>query len=343
MLENRMDDIDQALVHALQIAPRARWSRIASVLGVDAATVARRWERLEEAGAAWVTCYPGTGLAGAARGCLALVEVDCASGELLNVARAFTRLPHVSAVEHVTGDRDLLLTVMAEDVAAVSRWVVGGLDAMPGVRASRTHLAGTVFTEGGRWRFRALSPRQVDRLSEHAPAPRAPREPDGLDRRLLLALSENGRAAYTELAELCDSTPDTVRRRVRHLFAARMMQARCEVARPLSEWPVAVTVWARVPPDQIPEAAQRITGMREVRLCAGVTGRHNLMVIAWSRSVEDAQRFEADLVRVAPDIVIGDRAVALWTMKLSGQLLDQGGYRTGAVPIDPWAVPGGPV
>ncbi len=342
MLEKRvMDDVDQALVHALQVAPRASWARIGTVLGLDAATVARRWQRLHECGAAWVTCGPGTGLSGS--GCLAFVEVDCASGDLMPVARGFAELPHVSAVEHVTGDRDLVLTVMAEDVGALARWVVGSLDTMRGVRSSRTHLAGTVFTEGSRWRFRALTPRQVERLAGEAPEPRPARLPDALDRRLIVALTEDGRASYTALAERCDSTPDTVRRRVHRLFAARMVQARCEVARPLSEWPVAVIVWARVPPDQVAEAARSVTGMREVRLCAGVTGRHNLLVIAWSRSVEDAQRFEADLARTAPNLVVGDRAVALWTMKLSGQLLDHRGYRTGAVPIDAWDIPTGPL
>lgn len=342
MPENRiLDDVDQQLVHALQVAPRASWTRIGAALGVDAATAARRWQRLHEAGSAWVACYPGIGLSGAGRGCLAFVEVDCVGGGLLDAARAFTALPHVSTVEHITGDRDLLLTVMTEDVGALSRWVVGSLDAMDGVRASRTHLAGTVFTEGSRWRLRALSSRQVERLAEEAPPAETAGDPDELDRRLIVALSVDGRAPYTNLAEQCGSTPDTVRRRVRRLFASRMVQARCEVARPLSDWPVAVIVWARVPPDGIAEAARRVTGMREVRLCAGVTGRHNLMVIAWSRSVEDAQRFEAELVRVAPNVVVGDRAVALWPMKLSGHLLDQRGYRVGTTPVDPWGVPEG--
>ncbi|MFL1381276.1 Lrp/AsnC family transcriptional regulator [Nocardiopsis protaetiae] len=334
-----LDDVDQQLVHALQIAPRASWTVLGRVLGIDAATAARRWQRLHDSGAAWITCYPGPSLAGAG-GCLAFIEVDCASGHLLPVARAFTELPHVSTVEHVTGDRDLLLTVMTEDVGALSRWVVGSLDTMEGVRSSRTHLAGSVFTEGSRWRLRALTPAQVERLSTEALPVEAADLPDELDRRIMVELSMDGRMSYTALAERCDSSPDTVRRRVRHLFAARMVQARCEVARPLSDWPSVILLWAGVPADAIADAAQRITAMREVRLCAGVTGRHNLLIAAWSRSVEDSQRFEADLLRVVPDLVVGDRAVGLWQAKLLGQRLDQRGYRTGGVPVDPWAVPG---
>lgn len=342
-LNRMLDDVDQQLVHALQISPRAGWSLVGDVLGIDAVTAARRWQRLTETGAAWVSAAPGTGLSGQGKGCLAFVEVDCVGGALLDVARAFNALPYVVTVEHVTGDRDLLLTVMLEDVGTLSRWVVGHLDTMKGVRSSRTHVAGAVFTEGSRWRLRALDPRQAERIAKDVPASEPAGEPDALDQRLMVALSADARASYTALAQACGSSPDTVRRRVRRLFASRVVQARCEVSRPLSDWPIAVIVWAQMPPDQITEAAQRISSMREVRLCAGVTGRHNLMVAAWSRSVEDAQRFEAELVRAAPKLVVGDRSIALWPMKLSGHLLDQHGFRTGMVPVDPWDVDTGPV
>lgn len=167
-----LDDIDQALVHALQIAPRAALNEIGAVLGLDAVTVARRWHRLTEAGAAWISCSPSPALAATGQGLLAVVEVDCASGSLLAVARALAELPHVTAVEHVSGDRDLLLTVMATDLAALTHWVTRGIGVMQGIVATRTHLASTVYTEGSRWRLRALDRTQIARLAE-ASAPRA--------------------------------------------------------------------------------------------------------------------------------------------------------------------------
>ncbi|WP_040703875.1 Lrp/AsnC family transcriptional regulator [Nocardiopsis salina] len=333
-----LDDVDQQLVHALQISPRAHWSLVGGVLGIDAVTAARRWQRLTDQGLAWVSAAPGAGLSGHAKGCLAFVEVDCESGALLDVARAFTALPYVVTVEHVTGDRDLLMTVMLEDVGTLSRWVAGHLDTMEGVRSSRAYVAGAVFTEASRWRLRALTPRQAERIAQDVPDPEPAGEPDALERKLMVALSADARVSYTALAQECGSSPDTVRRRVRRLFASRMVQARCEVSRPLSDWPTAIILWAQLPPDQVTEAAQRISSMREVRLCAGVAGRHNLMVAAWSRSVQDTQRFEAELVRTAPRLVVEDRSIALWPMKRSGHLLDQHGYRTSMVPVNPWAV-----
>ncbi|MET7782244.1 AsnC family protein [Streptomyces mirabilis] len=53
-----VDETDLALVHALQIAPRAPWTAVGQALGIDPMTAARRWARLTGTGCAWVTCYP---------------------------------------------------------------------------------------------------------------------------------------------------------------------------------------------------------------------------------------------------------------------------------------------
>src|ERR1044071_8497969 len=52
------DELDLALVAALQAAPRADWQRVGQVLGVAGSTAARRWGRLTESGLAWLACHP---------------------------------------------------------------------------------------------------------------------------------------------------------------------------------------------------------------------------------------------------------------------------------------------
>lgn len=333
-----LDDVDQALVHALQIAPRASWTRIGATLGLDAVTVARRWHRLTESGAAWISCHPAPALAESGQGCLAFVEVGCAPGRLHQVARALAAVPRVAELAHVSGDRDLYLNVMARNLADLSRWVTRDLAALDGVVSTRTHPAGPVHTEGSRWRLRALDHRQTAQLA--AAAPRRTDLPafdlTDLDQRLITALSVDGRATYRALAEQCGASPDTVRRRVRRLFDANMLHARCEVARALSDWPVSVILWGRVPAARLREATRRITGMREVRLCASVLSRHNLHLVAWVRSVDDAQRFEIRLAESTPDLTVTDRAITLLPMKHSGHLLDEAGYRVGAIPLALW-------
>ncbi|WP_018533942.1 MULTISPECIES: Lrp/AsnC family transcriptional regulator [unclassified Streptomyces] len=335
-----LDDLDQALVHALQIAPRAGWARIGAAVGVDPVTVARRWSRLTRTGSAWIGCHPAPAVAEAGQGCLAFVEVDCANGRLAEVGRTLMADPHVITVEHVSGGRDLLLTVLAPRLSALTHWVTHRLGGLTGIVTTRTHLASTVYTEGSRWRLRALGGEQIARLADSA-APRADTpvfELTDLDHALFAALSVDGRASHKALAERCGTSPDTVRRRVNRLLSSGMAQVRCEVARPLSEWPVSLILWGRVAPADLRPVSEQVAGAREVRLCAGVIGRHNLKVVAWVRSLDDAQRFEVRLAERVPALTVVDRAVALWPMKLNGHLLDERGYRTGAVPIDVRAV-----
>ncbi|MDH6576360.1 NAD kinase [Kitasatospora sp. MAP5-34] len=53
--EAAVDELDLALVNALQLQPRAPWSLLGQTLGISPVTAARRWRRLSEAGIAWVT------------------------------------------------------------------------------------------------------------------------------------------------------------------------------------------------------------------------------------------------------------------------------------------------
>lgn len=86
MQEYEPDDVDFALMHALQIEPRAPWKALAPVLGVDPVTLARRYHRLRENGLIWITGYdagsPGQG---------AVVEIDCAPGEAVRTAESMAQ------------------------------------------------------------------------------------------------------------------------------------------------------------------------------------------------------------------------------------------------------------
>src|SRR5947208_1097930 len=52
-----LSEEDLRLINALQISPRISWTDAAEVLDVHATTLASRWERLRESGAAWTTAH----------------------------------------------------------------------------------------------------------------------------------------------------------------------------------------------------------------------------------------------------------------------------------------------
>lgn len=132
----------------------------------------------------------------------------------------------------------------------------------------------------------------------------------------------------------------TARRRLAAAFAGDLV-VRCDVAQPLTGWPVTAMLWAQVPPDQVDDVARRLAGLPEARAAESVTGgAANLLLGVWLRSLADLQRLEAALAERVPELRVLDRSIALRTAKRMGRLLDPSGRAVGHVPVDPWATPG---
>ncbi|MEU6356610.1 Lrp/AsnC family transcriptional regulator [Streptomyces sp. NPDC047072] len=331
-----LSETDLALVNALQVSPRAPWSLIGRALGVGPVTVAKHWERLVDSRAAWLTAYPGSAVG--ERLVFAFVQVDCAPGQALRVARTVASSPYVTAVDYVAGPCDLVVHLVAADLETVSRYVVERLAGLAGVVGTRTLVAPRMYAEGSRWQVRAISGAQKGALRCAGPTSGAgPVRFEELDRRLLLALGEDPRATHTELASRLGVGASTVRRHLGAALAGGGIRLRCEVARSLSPAPVTMLLWMRVPPDQLERAARTLGRFAEVRMCAAVSGAANLLVGVWLRAPADAVSFEAVVVGKLSRVEIVDRAVTLRAVKLGGCLLDAEGRITGRVPMDFWA------
>ncbi|MDI2128452.1 Lrp/AsnC family transcriptional regulator [Yinghuangia seranimata] len=332
-----LDETDLALVNALQAAPRASWTLVGQALGISAVTAARRWERLRSRGLAWVTAYGGPVVQDTT--CTAYVEVDCLPSHLRAVTARLVRDPHIAGVEHVSGGTDLLLTVMAADLTALSRLVVDVVGAQEGVTSVRSMIATHLFTEGSRWDLRSLDPRQRGMLrpagGEASAAGTAVLAPE--DRPLLIALGRDGRLGYGDLAEATGMSESTVRRRVTRMLANGTAIPRCEIAQSVSGFPTFVHYLATVPSAELGRVASSISAVAEVRMCAAIAARHALLIIAWVRSIPDTLRLEAQMAERFPELVIEDRRLTLANPKRMGHLLDAEGRSVDFVPMDVWS------
>src|SRR3712207_4168853 len=149
-----LDEDDLALLEALQRDPRAPWTAVAEVVGTNAVTASRRWERLRATGAAWVTGAPGPGSHHAQL--LAYVDVTCLPSEKTRVAQELAGDPHALSVDITAGGRDLLLTVAAVDLPTLGRYLLERLDRVPGVTNTRARIATRLYAEGSTWRLGVL-------------------------------------------------------------------------------------------------------------------------------------------------------------------------------------------
>lgn len=330
-----LDELDRGVVHALQIHPRAPWTLVGEVLGVNPVTAARRWQRLEEAGLAWVTAYPR--LSDPRIVVTGIVEVDTEPGAAEDVARAFAKDPSVPNIKLTAGGRDLVAAVQARSLDELARLTTSLFQGTPGVRATRTHVSTGVPTEGSRWRLRSLDETQAARIEAAVPplsrpAPLADARWEDLDARLLELLSVDGRMSLRDLAAATGTSLTTLRRRVQSLLAARL-SLRCDLARPLSGWPLSAVYFASVPGRHVEQTTRVLAGVREVRSCAITAGPYNLVVDVWLRDLRDVHAFEAHLSRKIPHLTVADRSVVLRTVKHMGRLLDHDGHCVGVVPL----------
>lgn len=325
-----LDEVDLSLVNALQFDPRASWSTVGAALGIDPVTAARRWARLTDSGAAWVTAHP------AGPQSAALLEADCVAGALPATAEALARRPQVLSVEHTSGSRGLLLTVSAPTLADLSRLVLD-IETLPGIRSTGTHLVVRPVALGGDWQMRALDAGQRGHFEARTRRAAPPRPLDATDRRLVTALCGDGRASLTDLAGVLDCSVSTARRRLRALQGRGTLRLRCDVAQPLSGWPVSVSLWAHVPVDECDTVTRLLADLPETRACLVLAGAPaNVFHVVWVRSLDDVHRVEAHLRRIAPTLQVLGRSVTLRSFKRMGRILDEHGRSVGSVPMDIW-------
>lgn len=243
-------------------------------------------------------------------------------------------MPETLSVDETSGDRALLLSVATRSFRDLADYL-HAVQQVPGIRGLRSHVITSVAADGSSWRLDALGADAARRLRQVARRPPARlRRPDDLDRRLAVALSTDGRASATELSKRTGVSVNTARRRLAQSFDSGWLTARCDIARAVSGHEVAATFWVRVPPGDLATSAGRITRLPQIRLVVTVTGPYNLVVTVWLRRPADVPAFETEMVRLAPTIRVGERAVTLRPVKHLGRMLDAHGRAEAVVPFD---------
>ncbi|MEY9871322.1 DNA-binding Lrp family transcriptional regulator [Streptacidiphilus sp. MAP12-33] len=337
-----IDELDLALVDALRVDPRAPWSKLAEPLGVDPATLSRRWARLTADGDAWVTCYPSAERMGV--GLTALVALDCRADAVASVAATLAADPQTPTVEIVTGEADLMITVAALEPAQVTAYVLDRVGAVPGVLRTRTAFVERTLREGSRWREGALDPSQREAIGT-GPTPAGDPHPGrgGAlrraldDRTLMQALGADGRMPFAELSARTGLPATTVRRRVEELRRSGRLVLRCDASPRLNGHVVGTWLWVDVPAQELEAATRWLVELPPVRMCGVVAGaRANIALNVMTHQAADARRIEAHLGTRVPAARVTARQVVLRTVKLVGHLLDPEGRARDYVALDPW-------
>ncbi|WP_432845792.1 Lrp/AsnC family transcriptional regulator [Amycolatopsis sp. CA-161197] len=330
-MQEQLSEDDLALIHALQLWPRASWSSRAPVLGTSAPALASRWIRLRENEVAWVYAYPLGGVAARNRQ-LAIVEFDCAPGRLDDVVGTLEGLVHVRAIEYAARGRDLMTIVAAPTFEKLSSLILDELSRIPGVQSTRTHLGTEMHIEGRQWRLDALDAREQAAIEKAAkaatPSPRgAPVDITAPTYApLMSALSKDGRATAIDIADQVGRPASTVRRQLGRLLKAGALAMRCELSQLHTRWPVSVIWWCRVPKPLLLSVVARMRAEPRVRMCMSMTGPANFVVFAWTAGLADLMQLQGVLEDLLPPGALIDSSVTLRTRKRAGWLLRPDGH-----------------
>ena len=334
MQDMSVSEGDIALVHALEVNPRATWSLLGEVLGVTPMTVARRWAKLFDQGAAWIAVLPGP----VAWHSFAMIGINCASPRIDDVAATIAQDPLAITVEVTAGRYDLLVAVLAPDMATLSWYITDRLNRIQYITSTTSAIATEVFSEGSQWRIGAISRNQEHDLAPSSTGIR-PTTPDvsDVDRELINALSYDGRMSFGDLASRIDRNASTVMRRLDRLLKHGLVTLRCEIASSLSGWPLHASLQFRVSPQHLGEVGRELAKWPEVRMCVALAAERNLMVSIWIRNTSELTLFEMKVLREFPHVIVVDRTLDLRVMKRTGHMLDEAGRSIGVVPIDLWS------
>lgn len=309
MSDIAIDELDLQIIHALQVDPRVRWNALAEVLGVDAHTLARRWQRLVDGGVVWLSAMEGL----QRREALALIEVDSFPGQVVAAARAISALPGVASIELATGACDLFVTLFAQDEDALARFLLDEIGEIPEIRAVRSHLVSEVAKEGSDWTIQALSAAQVARI----PAPRAAREASAkrIDPLLATAIREalqsDARMSAAELGARVGVSGQRAADALARLREQGRLQLRADMSERFNPYPAVNWLFLQVPAQRLATALDRLVSVPSVQFAASSTGPANLIVAIGARDRRGLLDAEIALTRLVPELDVQNRMTML--------------------------------
>jgi DNA-binding Lrp family transcriptional regulator len=319
-----LDDLDQRIIAALHINPRASWNVIAAVLDASVATVTRRGQKLLESGLVKVIGWPDVARVGF--GVPAWLRFKCELGQVGRVARALAEREEVRFVSIVTGPVDCVAEIIIPSHTALVPMLDREIHAIGGITDVETHTVLRTFVYS--WfpaRFSPDEEAHLGRVVQPYELPSSSAEPDALDDvdlALLAALGPNGRLPLRLVAEMLGISESTVSRRVASLVARGCLYFRCVMDPALVGFDIEFTVWMSVEPSAIEAAATLLSQHPAVRYLSATAGTYDLLAQVAVADQEAIYSFNTQVLGALPGVRQLQELIELQTLARGHVVLD---------------------
>ncbi|WP_307873248.1 Lrp/AsnC family transcriptional regulator [Paractinoplanes ovalisporus] len=319
------DRIDQQILHALQLSPRAPFARIASVIGVSEQTVARRYQRLRTTGVVRVLARANpTRLPGKSYWTL---RIGCRPGTAATLADALARRDDTSWVSIGAGGAEITCQALVDDQQA------GLLHHLPRASNVLTFTAHQLlhrFVGRGESDWIApgheLDDAQRAALLEGVATVTHDRsvQVEEADAPLLDALARDGRASWAALAAATGWTQRQVALRVATLTTAGAVYFDLDVASSAVGIHTVANLWFTVAPADLAAVGAQLADHTELAYAAAVTGRTNLMASAMCRDAAALYHYLTTKVAAIPGVQAVETVPLLTRVKQAHFLIQNG-------------------
>ncbi len=300
------DDLEREITQALQIDPRAGFSRIAEVLGVSEQTVARRYRRLRGEGLLRVIGLVDPRSVGQSEW---MVRVGCRPGGVGRLAEALARRDDVSWVTLTAGGSEIVCSVRSRSAEQRDELLLQRLPATSQVLTMEVYAVLHRFVGGASTDWTgygaALRPDQIEAMLAGRPEEADPGEPVVLrpeDGPLLDELAVDGRVSYAALAAAAGTTVGRVTRRLDLLRRAGILYFDVDLASGLMGFTAPAYLWLTVEPGSLDAVGKQLAGHSEVAFAAAVSGSANLAASILCRDLEDLYRYVTTKVSAAAGV-----------------------------------------
>ena len=284
-----LDLVDRQILHALQIAPRAPFARIAIVLGVSEQTVARRYQRMRGAGIVRVLARtlasrrPGTSYWS--------LRIGCRPGTATTLAEALARRADTSWISIGAGGAEVTCQAEIEGDSGLLHHLPRASNVLTFSAYQMMHH----FTGRGEMDWilpdNDVTAEQREFLAEGPPPRGGDARVEVADRSLAEALARDGRASWAALAAATGWSQRQVAHRVGELIGSGAIYLHLDVADTMVGMDSAANLWFTVAPAHLASVGARLADHAELAFVSAITGSANLLAAARTPDAEALYRY----------------------------------------------------
>jgi DNA-binding Lrp family transcriptional regulator len=336
-----LDDLDRQIIRAIQIEPRAGFSRIAAVLGTSEQTVARRYRRLRGDGLLRVVGLVDSRYLGQSEW---IIRVGCRPGGAGQLAEALARRDDVSWVALSAGGSEIVGSVKSRSAQQRDELLLQRLPATSQVLSMTAHAllhryAGGEATDWAGYGD-LLTPGQAEALRPRGAGEPGIAGPDTAesdtaesdtgeavtlrpdDTPLLDELARDGRCSYAALAAASGWTQGRVTRRLETLRRAGVVYFDVDLATQLLGFTTSAYLWLTVEPGSLAAVGEQIASHPEVPFASAITGSANLVASVVCRDTEALYRYVTTKISAASGVRQLEISPILRRIKQAGTRMD---------------------